>query len=199
MSDCEDVHYGSRPDNIIQYGHHISLKHNMSGRYLTSEGGNHYETGSGQQVVFAGGWEAIPEATFIVMPDIGVEIDGEVDVNFGDVVRLKHLTSRANLHSHPDVPSPVTEVQQEVSCFGDDFNSDENDAWIVEQWTCDDEENEEFDPEDPTWYVNRSFSLRHRATGMTLHSHEYAMNEDQNEVSCYGGDMDENDRWRVAF
>lgn len=130
------------------FRHHISLKHNMSGRYLTSEGGNHYETGSGQQVVFAGGWEAAPEATFIVMPDIGVDVDDEVDVNFGDVVRLKHLTSRANLHSHADVPSPVTEVQQEVSCYGDDFTSDENDVWIVEQWTCDDEENEEFDPED---------------------------------------------------
>ena len=119
----------------------------MSGRYLTSEGGNNYETGSGQQMVFAGGWEAAPEATFIVIPAIGNEIEGEVDVNFGDVIRLKHLTSRTNLHSHLDIPSPVT-PQQEVTCYGDDYTSDENDEWVIEQWTFDDDENEVFDVED---------------------------------------------------
>lgn len=119
----------------------------MTGRYLTSEGGNYYEGGSGQQVVFSGGWEATPEATFIVIPAIGVDVEDEVDVNFGDIIRLKHLTSRANLHSHLDIPSPVTE-QQEVACYGDDFTSDENDEWIVEQWTFDEDENEEFGVED---------------------------------------------------
>lgn len=120
----------------------------MSGRYLSSEGGVYYENGSGQQVVFAGGWDAAPEATFIVIPRIGQEIEGEVDVNFGDVIRLKHLTSRSNLHSHPDILSPITE-QQEITCYGDDYTSDENDEWVVEQWTFDEAENEEFDVEDP--------------------------------------------------
>jgi dolichyl-phosphate-mannose--protein O-mannosyl transferase len=119
----------------------------MTGRYLTSEGGVNYEGGSGQQIIFAGGWDAAPEATFIVIPRIGEEIEGQVDVNFGDVIRLKHLTSRSNLHSHPDFASPVTGLQ-EVTCFGDDYTSDEYDEWIVEQWTFDEDENEEFDVED---------------------------------------------------
>lgn len=147
LKDSEEINYGSRPDGPIQYGNHISLKHNMTGRYLTSVEGNSYENGSGQQVVFAGGWEPDHETTFIVIPRIGDEIEGQVDVNFGDVIRLKHLATRTNLHSHPDIPSPITE-QQEVTCYGDDFTSDENDEWIVEQWTFDEEENEEFDPED---------------------------------------------------
>jgi dolichyl-phosphate-mannose--protein O-mannosyl transferase len=129
------------------FRNHISLKHNMSGRYLTSEGGVHYDSGSGQQIVFAGGWEAAPEATFIVIPRIGEDSESGVDVNFGDVIRLKHLTSRSNLHSHPNITSPITE-QQEVTCYGDDYTSDNNDEWIVEQWPFDEGENEEFDVED---------------------------------------------------
>ncbi|KAI8097799.1 MIR motif-containing protein [Gilbertella persicaria] len=197
MSD--EVIYGSRPDGPICFGSHISLKHNMSGRYLTSEGGRHYDNGSGQQVVFTGGWEATPETTFIVIPRLGDEIDsGDVEVNFGDVIRLKHMPTRTNLHSHPDIPSPVTE-QQEVTCFGDDFNSDENDEWIVEQWTFDDEENEQYDEGDNTWYTGRSFFLRHKATGVTLHSHDESLDSDNNEVTGYGDGPDENDRWRVVF
>jgi dolichyl-phosphate-mannose--protein O-mannosyl transferase len=42
------------------------------------------------------------------------------------------------LHSH-DVQSPVS-GQQEVSCFGDDQNSDENDVWEVLQFDEDDEQ-----------------------------------------------------------
>ncbi|KAI7900687.1 MIR motif-containing protein [Cokeromyces recurvatus] len=183
----------------IQFGHHISLKHNMTGRYLTSEAGRFYEEGSGQQVVFAGGWEPSSETTFIVMPRLGEdEIEEGVDVNFGDVIRLKHAATRANLHSHPDIPSPIT-GQQEVTCFGDDETSDENDEWIVEQWSFDENENEEFDVEDPTWYADRSFFLRHVTTGLTLHSHEEPLHEDQNEVSAFGDGPDENDRWRASF
>ncbi|PHZ15087.1 uncharacterized protein RHIMIDRAFT_289581 [Rhizopus microsporus ATCC 52813] len=196
MSD--DQYYGaSLEGNIIKYGNLIALKHNMTGRYLTSRLGDNYEGGSGQQKAFAGGWEASSETFFIVLPRFGDERTGE-DVNFGDVIRLKHLETRANLHSHPDIASPVTE-QQEVTCYGDDSLTDENDEWIVEQWGFDEAENEEFDVEDPTWYVGRSFILRHVATGVTLHSHEELIAEDANEVTGYGAGPDENDRWRVAF
>ncbi|KAI9473558.1 MAG: MIR motif-containing protein [Benjaminiella poitrasii] len=183
----------------IQFGHEIFLKHNMTGRLLTSEEGRNYDEGSGQQVVVAGAWEPSSETTFIVIPRFGEdEFEDGVDVNFGDVIRLKHAATRTNLHSHPDIPSPVT-GQQEVTCFGDDETSDENDDWVVEQWTFDEEENEEFDIEDRTWYTGRSFYLRHLATGLTLHSHDELFDEDRNEVSGYGDGPDENDRWRASF
>jgi len=54
-------------------------------------------------------------------------------IKHGDVIRLEHMETRANLHSFKDIHSPVTE-QQEVCCFfamgegrGDDF-----DDWKVE-------------------------------------------------------------------
>lgn len=120
----------------------------MTGRYLTSQYGYNYEGGSGQQVVFGGGWEPSEDSTFIVIPGHGSEAERDNDVNFGEVIRLKHVPTRSNLHSHPDICSPVTE-QQEVTCFGDDENSDENDDWIVERWTFDEEENGNYDSEDP--------------------------------------------------
>lgn len=152
---------------IFVTSNHISIKHNMTGRYLSSEDGNIYEEGSGQQKVYGGGWEASSETTFIVIPRIGEDIEAGVDVNFGDVLRLKHLNTRLNLHSHPGFESPITQ-QQEVTCYGDDYTNDENDEWVVEQWTFDDDENEEFDVEDKTWYTDRSFYLRHATTGVTL-------------------------------
>ncbi|EIE83554.1 hypothetical protein G6F46_009339 [Rhizopus delemar] len=183
--------------NIVKYGRFIALKHNMTGRFLTSRSGDCYETGSGQQKAVTAAWEPAPETMFIVLPRLGEERGPEEDVNFGDLIRLKHVESRANLHSHPDFASPLTE-QQEVTCFGDDFTTDENDQWVVEQWSFDEAENEEFDVEDPTWYVGRSFYLRHASTGVTLHSHEETFGDDTNEVTGYGNGPDENDRWRVV-
>ncbi|GAA5814644.1 hypothetical protein MFLAVUS_008143 [Mucor flavus] len=197
MSD-EDYNNGSSADGAIQYGNHISLKHNMSGRFLTAQDGNIYEEGSGQQKAYCGAWESSDETTFIVIPRIGSDAEAGADVNFGDVIRIKHMPTRLNLHSHDGFQSPVT-GQQEVTCYGDDYTMDENDEWVVEQWTYDEEENEEFDVEDTTWYTGRSFFLRHVPTGMTLHSHDELLNDDDNEVTCFGDGPDENDRWRVAF
>ncbi|KAI8879005.1 hypothetical protein K501DRAFT_336375 [Backusella circina FSU 941] len=193
---CEP-HYGSRPTEIVTYGCHISLKHNMTGRFLTSQEGRRYVGGSEQQAAFAGSWEADDDSTWIVMPGHDGEGERGNDVNFGDVVRLKHFTTRANLHSHPDIASPVTE-QQEVTCFGNDHESDRNDEWVVERWTLDEEQSDDYDEDDPTWYVGRSFLLRHRDTGLVLHSHEEPWFDDVNEVTCFDG-LDENDRWRVEF
>ncbi|CAO3668041.1 unnamed protein product [Rhizopus stolonifer] len=191
----EDYTGNNLEGNIIHYGNLISLKHNMTGRFVTSQGDNFYEGGSGQQKVYAGEWEPSSATQFIVLPRVGDERSGE-DVNFGDVIRLKHAETRANLHTHPDIPSPVT-GQQEASCYGGDDLTDENDEWTVEQWSFDEEENGEYDVEDPTWYVGRSFVLRHLATNVTLHSHEEVLEDDVNEVCGYGAGPDENDRWRA--
>ncbi|KAI8377607.1 MIR motif-containing protein [Radiomyces spectabilis] len=188
MSD--DIHYGSRPEDEIRYGDHISLKHNMTGRYLTS-GENTYESGSGQQVVFAGGWNPILEATWIVIPPLESSKDSGENIYFGDVIRLKHVPSRCNLHSHEGFESPVT-GQQEVTCFGNDYESDPNDHWRVEKW-----EYEEDDEGDDVWRVGNSFILRHVETGAKFH--EESLDEDSNEVTGYQDEVDENDRWRVLF
>lgn len=113
---------------------------------MTSQGGYNYEGGSEQQVVFGGSWEPSDDSTFIVIPGLNSEAEEDNDVNFGEVIRLKHVTTRANLHSH-DIESPLS-GQQEVSCYGDDECTDENDEWILERW-IEEEESDDYDNDDP--------------------------------------------------
>lgn len=94
------------------------------------------------------------------------------------------------MHSH-EIPSPITE-QQEVSCFGDDENSDENDVWVVLQYDEDDEQYDNF------WRVDQPVIIRHVQTGKLLHSHEEPLANDENEVTAYE-ENDDNSRWAVAF
>src|SRR5262249_41964095 len=52
-------------------------------------------------------------------------------VQHGDIVRLEHVRTGRNLHSHAGFPSPVT-GQQEVTCFGEAGVGDGNDDWRAE-------------------------------------------------------------------
>lgn len=82
--------------------------------------------------------EPSDNSTWIVIPPQVTEEEAGYEVGFEDKVRLKHVPTRANLHSH-ELESPVS-GQQEVSCFGDDENSDDNDLWEVLQYDEDDEQ-----------------------------------------------------------
>jgi dolichyl-phosphate-mannose--protein O-mannosyl transferase len=73
-------------------------------------------------------------------------------------VRLEHLATRQNLHSHGGFPSPVT-GQQEVTCFGERGIGDGNDTWRVET-----------DDAVP-WASGTHIRLIHIPTGHALHPH----------------------------
>lgn len=49
----------------------------------------------------------------------------------GDVIRLQHAPTTRNLHSH-SVPAPVSKLNNEVSCYGNDTIGDVHDHWRVE-------------------------------------------------------------------
>lgn len=78
------------------------------------------------------------ESTWIVLPPTETDEEAGYEVGFEDSIRLKHVTDRSNLHSH-EIKSPIS-GQQEVSCFGNDESTDENDVWRVEQYDQDDEQ-----------------------------------------------------------
>lgn len=75
------------------------------------------------------------QSTWIVLPPPVSEEEPGYEVGWDDQVRLKHVPSRGNLHSH-ELQSPVS-GQQEVSCFGNDESSDDNDVWVVERFNED--------------------------------------------------------------
>lgn len=52
-------------------------------------------------------------------------------VRDGDVVRLQHMATGKNLHSHT-IPAPVTKENYEVAGYGDWAVGDKNDYWVVE-------------------------------------------------------------------
>ncbi|RUS30174.1 MIR motif-containing protein [Jimgerdemannia flammicorona] len=188
----QGVYHGTKPQGShIRFGDHVALKHNMTGRYLSSRR-IRYTTGSCQQQVFANRWQPTPSDFWIVIPALGGHHSPGESVHYNQIVRLKHVETRSNLHSHRGFASPSTS-QQEVTAFGDDHATDENDHWRVERFGYGSGEQPGGE-----WQVDDVFILRHVSTGLTLHSHDARLgHEDINEVTAFGPDRDENDKWRV--
>ena len=105
-------------------------------------------------------------------------------IKCGEVVRLFHLSTRRNLHSHL-FQSPLSN-NQEVSAFGENGEGDDGDNWIVD---CDEE----------YWQRDEPVRLRHEATKRYLHITGDAYGRPihgQLEVSCYSHPNQLN-LWRV--
>ena len=49
----------------------------------------------------------------------------------GDVIRLNHVPTTRNIHSHT-VLAPISKLNYEVSCYGNDTIGDKHDYWKVE-------------------------------------------------------------------
>lgn len=176
-----------RVGDPVRYGDEVRLRHLHSYRTLHSHALNYrHRRGSGQQQVT--GFDGMDDNDlFRVKAPHGSAVgarNGDV-VSNGDIIRLEHVNTKRNLHSHAGIPSPVTR-QQEVSCFGENGEGDDNDNWRLEsprQWTFGD-----------------AVRLVHINTNHALHSHLNHSDEDntagQQEVTCFSG-RDNNDLWSV--
>ncbi len=176
------------PDGaIVKYGQVIKLSHVWSGRTLHSHALNYgHAGGSGQQQVtcFDGSDD---NDLWRVKGAHGTPDNHKVgqDVRNGDIIRLEHVLTRRNLHSHAGIVSPVTR-QQEVTCFGDNGNGDGNDDWRVEL--------------DGSGYWSSANRLRliHVPSNAALHSHlgfkHSQWTAGQQEVTGFGP-RDANDWW----
>ena len=49
----------------------------------------------------------------------------------GDVIRLRHVPTTRNLHSHT-ILAPISKMNYEVSCYGNDTIGDKHDHWRIE-------------------------------------------------------------------
>ncbi|GJR11089.1 stromal cell-derived factor 2-like protein, partial [Tanacetum coccineum] len=110
----------------ITYGSVIKLMHEKTKFRLHSHDVP-YGSGSGQQSVT--GFPNVDDANsyWIVRPEPDTSVKSGDNIKSGTIIRLQHMKTRKWLHSHLHA-SPIS-GNLEVSCFGDDNNSDTGDYW----------------------------------------------------------------------
>jgi len=114
--------------SYVTCGSIIKLKHVATGVRLHSHQVT-YGSGSGQQSVTGQPNADDPNSMWIVRAQSGKKCKTGALLWNGDSIRLQHLTTNKNLHSHLH-KSPLT-GQQEVSCFGEEGSGDSGDNWKI--------------------------------------------------------------------
>ena len=102
----------------------------------------------------------------------------------GDAVRLQHVPTTRNLHSHP-IPAPLTKVNHEVSCYGNASVGDSHDYWVLE--IVDDLKLSSRTHVSRVHSLTTRFRFRHQALGCYLSAANNLLPEwgfKQVEVSC---------------
>ncbi len=148
------------PDGTtVKYGATVKVSHLWTGRTLHSHLLNYRHTGtSGQQQVTA--FEGADDNDLWRVKGLHGQPENYKagqPIRHGDLIRLEHLLTGRNLHSHGGHPSPVTK-QQEVTCFGHNGIGDTNDNWRIEV------------PGGGEWAAGGRIKLIHQATNHALHS-----------------------------
>ncbi|HVT73841.1 MAG TPA: MIR domain-containing protein [Lacunisphaera sp.] len=174
----------------ITYGCKIRLKHSATSLFLKSVAKNYiHPAGSFQQIVGANALSD-SDAIWLVKGSDGSGTGyraGET-VNHGDIIRLEHVATAKNLHSHSKL-SPLTR-QQEVTAYSDGRPGigDGNDNWRVDLGVP------------GPWLENATMCLDFRSTARVLHSHSGyahpALTAGLQEVTAYPRD-DANDMWQA--
>jgi hypothetical protein len=176
-----------RLNQIVRYRNIIKMRHLLTTNTLHSHALNYGHPGtSGQQQVTAFAGSDDNDLWRVKGPD-GQPAnfkEGE-PVQHGDTIRLEHVLTGRNLHSHGGFPSPVTS-QQEVTCYGDNGIGDANDNWRIEI------------EGGGTWDSGKRLKLIHVLTNHALHSHSGFSHPQwtagQQEVTGFSG-RDDNDLW----
>ena len=124
----------SHCDPEVAFGSKLTLKNVGYGGGLLHSHVQTYPVGSGQQQVTCYHYKD-ENNDWIILPrwdEPPYNPEGEIRfLQDGDVIRLNHVPTTRNLHSHT-VPAPVTKLNHEVSCYGNATVGDEKDYWVVE-------------------------------------------------------------------
>ena len=182
------AHFGD--PHVIRYGVPIKIRHVRTGHALHSHN-NVYHSGSHQQEVTCFGSRDDNDWWIVKGPHSDNRFNcliGTPVLNHAEV-RLEHVLTQKNLHSHNNHKSPSSH-QQEVSCFGELGVGDHLDNWRVEVHD---------EPEGHPWRIEKHFRLVHVTTHHALHSHTgHHTHTHQQEVTCFNH-RDENDLWTIDF
>merc|ERR1719323_2149284 len=130
--------YNASMPREVAYGAMVTLKnHRTGGAYLHSHF-HLYPEGMGAKQQQVTTYAHKDENNFFVIkkwneePPNNTDLNAVVDlVKNGDLVRLEHVTSRRNIHSHRE-PAPVSKRHFQVTGYGENGTGDANDVWRLE-------------------------------------------------------------------
>ncbi|XP_031568277.1 protein O-mannosyl-transferase 2-like isoform X2 [Actinia tenebrosa] len=123
------------------------------------------------------------------------QYDSEKPVEFvknGDWIRLEHVATKRNVHSHNEKP-PLTKHHYQVTAYGDNGKGDANDFWRVEVVSGANADNR-------VKTVKTVFRLVHVNLGCALHMSTKTLPKwgwEQLEVSCNPTIYHQNNLWNV--
>lgn len=112
-------------------------------------------------------------------------------VRNGDLVRLEHVMTRRNLHSHRE-PAPLTTRHFQVSGYGQDGHGDANDIWQISIPGAEDRA--------PVLVIRSQIKLIHYHVRCALQSHDKKLPKwgwEQLEVTCNPNARDPKTLWSV--
>uniref|UniRef100_T1H413 MIR domain-containing protein n=1 Tax=Megaselia scalaris TaxID=36166 RepID=T1H413_MEGSC len=128
----------SKTPRVVTYGSILKLLNQDYGYRLHSHDVK-YGSGSGQQSTTGIELKEDVNSHWVVKTTEDKFVNRGEHVKCGDVIRLEHLTTKKNLHSHM-FSSPLS-GEQEISCYGNDGEGDSGDNWQVvcggESWNRD--------------------------------------------------------------
>lgn len=186
--------YNATMPKYVAFGSVITLKNNdIGGGYLHSHW-HLYPDGIGarQQQVTAYTHKDSNNKWIIKSFDEEPDLSKEpIIVKNGDFIRLEHVMTKRNLHSHKEI-APVTKKHYQVTCYGENGVGDANDVWQV--FIVNGEPNEEIKT------VTSKLKFVHYLTKCALHSHSKQLPKwayEQIEVTCNPNILDKNTVWNV--
>ena len=180
----------------VAFGSNITLKNHRAGGGLLHSHFHLYpeEVGPQQQQITTYTFKDDNNLFRIKPWDIEWPPDAEpVVVKSGDVIRLEHLATRRNMHSHAE-PAPITKAHYQVSGYGENGTGDSNDIWILEVV------GEEVGA--PVQALSSVIKLYHYNIKCALHSHNRQLPKwgwEQLEVTCNPSIFDGGNHWNVEY
>jgi dolichyl-phosphate-mannose-protein mannosyltransferase len=189
--------YNASMPEFVAYGSEITLKnHRTGGGYLHSHWHLYPEGAGARQQQVTGYTHKDENNRWLIKPfDRELQEDeGEARlVKNGDLIRLQHVVTGRNLHSHKEL-APITKRHFQVTCYGENGTGDANDVWLVQLL-----DTSEFDKSEVRTVISK-FRLVHYLTNCALHSHSKQLPKwgyEQMEVSCNPNLLDKHTIWNV--
>ncbi|XP_077999792.1 LOW QUALITY PROTEIN: protein O-mannosyl-transferase 2-like [Glandiceps talaboti] len=188
------LYQASMPEDLT-YGSVITLKNQRPAGGLLHSHWHLYPEGSGaiQQQVTAYTHKDDNNKWIIKKADSNQE-DVKKPLDFvqnGDLIRLEHVATRRNLHSHLE-PAPLTPRHYQVTGYGEEGIGDVNDVWKIQIVDGPDKNRIKT--------VRSKIKFIHYLLGCALHSHSKTLPKwgwEQLEVTCNPHIRDKKNLWNI--